>query len=280
MLAQLLGDRQDEVGGRGPVRQLPGELEADDARDQHRDRLPEHRRLGLDPADTPAEHPETVDHRRVAVGADHRVGVGHSVAHHHDAREIFDVDLMHDARAWWDDLELVESGLPPAQELIALAVAAVLDVGVDLEGIRTSKHISDHGVVDDQLGRGQRVDRARVAAEILHSLTHRGEVDDARHSGEVLHDHARGRELDFRRWLRRGVPRGHRPDVVGSDVDPVLGAEQVLQQDLQGVRQPLGTVHGTEREHLHALVPHGQGGLGTKAVDAHGCPFVVEANLS
>ena len=59
-----------------PSRQLAVELEADHLRQQHRDRLAEHRRLGLDPADAPAEHAEAVDHRRVGVGADQGVGVG------------------------------------------------------------------------------------------------------------------------------------------------------------------------------------------------------------
>ena len=43
-------------------------------------RLAEHGRLGLDAADAPAEHGETVDHRRVAVGADQRVGIGDGCA--------------------------------------------------------------------------------------------------------------------------------------------------------------------------------------------------------
>ena len=36
-----------------------------------------------------------------------------------------------------------------------------------------------------------------------------------------------------------GVPGAQRADVVGGDVRAVLGAQQVLQQDLQAVRQPL-----------------------------------------
>ncbi|MBG9885618.1 hypothetical protein ABE10_03255, partial [Bacillus toyonensis] len=54
VLAQHVGDREDDVG-RGHARgDLAGQLEADDARDQHRHGLPEHRRLRLDPADAPA----------------------------------------------------------------------------------------------------------------------------------------------------------------------------------------------------------------------------------
>ena len=75
-LAQDLRDRQDEVGRRRALAELAGQLEADHLRDEHRDRLAEHRRLGLDPADAPAEDAEPVHHRRVGVGADERVREG------------------------------------------------------------------------------------------------------------------------------------------------------------------------------------------------------------
>ena len=75
-LAQHLGDREHEVGGGRALGQLAVEPEAEHLRQQHRDRLAEHRGLGLDPADAPAEHAEAVDHRRVRVGADERVGIG------------------------------------------------------------------------------------------------------------------------------------------------------------------------------------------------------------
>ena len=74
--AQHLGDGEDEVGGGDPLLQRAGQMEADHFGDDHRDRLAEHRRLGLDPADAPAEHAEAVDHGGVAVGADQRVGIG------------------------------------------------------------------------------------------------------------------------------------------------------------------------------------------------------------
>ena len=75
-LPQHLGDGQHQVGGGRALRQLADQLEAEHLRDQHRHRLAEHRRLGLDPADAPAEHAQPVDHRRVRVGPDQRVGVG------------------------------------------------------------------------------------------------------------------------------------------------------------------------------------------------------------
>ena len=140
--------------------QVAGQLEADHARDEHRDRLAEHRGLGLDAADAPADHADAVDHRGVGVGADAGVGVGLDVlavglAGEDGAGQVLDVDLVHDAGAGRDDLEVVEGALAPAQELVALAVALVLDLDVALEGLGSAEDVGDHGVVDDHLGRAR-----------------------------------------------------------------------------------------------------------------------------
>ena len=235
-----------------PSGQLAGQLEADDAGDEHRHGLAEHGRLGLDAADAPAEDAQAVDHRGVGVGAHAGVGVGDDLvallAREDHAGQVLDVDLVHDAGARRDDLEVAERALAPAQELVALAVALVLDLDVALEGLRRAEDVGDHGVVDDQLGRGERVDLLRVAAEVGHGLAHRGEVDDARDAGEVLHDHAGRGELDLLVGLGRRVPVRDRPDVVGGDVRAVLGAQQVLQEDLQAEGQLVGALHRVEPE--------------------------------
>ncbi len=75
VLAQHLGHGQHQIGRGRAFRQLAGELEADDLRNQHRRRLAEHRGFRLDAADAPAEHAEAVDHRRVRIGAEHGVRI-------------------------------------------------------------------------------------------------------------------------------------------------------------------------------------------------------------
>ncbi len=166
MLAQHLGDREHEVGGGGALGQLAAELEPDDLGQQHRDRLAEHRRLGLDPADAPAEHAEAVDHRRVRIGADERVGIrlhrpAVPLASEHDLAQVLEIDLMADPGGRRDDAEVVERLLTPAQEGVALAVALVVAVGVDVEGAGVAERVHLHGVVDHQVDRDQRVDLRR-----------------------------------------------------------------------------------------------------------------------
>ncbi len=60
---------------------------------------------------------------------------------------------------WWtmpvpggDDLEVVERALAPAEELVALTVAGVLDLDVALEGVGAAGDVDDDRVVDDHFG--------------------------------------------------------------------------------------------------------------------------------
>jgi hypothetical protein len=176
--------------------------------------------------------------------------------------QVLDVHLVHDAGAGRHHLELVEGGLAPAQELVALAVAAVLDLDVALEGVRAAEDVGDHRVVDHQLGRGQRVDLGRVAAQLGHRLAHRGQVHHAGHAGEILQHHARGHEGNFRIRLGLGVPLGDRLDFLGGDRDAVLVAQQVFQQDFHRIRQLL---------QVEALAELGEAGdLVRAAVDLEG----------
>jgi hypothetical protein len=266
VLSQHLGDREDHVGRGRAGRDRAGQLEPDDPRDQHRHRLAQHGCLGLDAADAPAEDAEAVDHRRVRVGADERVGVGDSVALHDDSGEVLDVDLVDDAGAGRDDLEVVEGGLAPPQELVALVVALVLELDVALERVGPAEHVGDHGVVDDQLGRRQRVDLGGVPAEIGHRLTHRGQVDDAGDAGKVLHDHPGRSELDLGVGLGVLVPGPEGADVLLGDVGAVLGAQQVLEQDLEAVRQIGAALDRVQTVDLVAVVADRERALGPERV--------------
>ena len=210
VLPQDLRDGEDEVGRGRALAQRAGQPEADDLRHEHRERLAEHRRLGLDPADAPAEHAEAVDHRRVRVGADDRVREGHAVAHLDDAREVLEVDLVDDAGVRRHDSEVVEGALPPAEEGVALLVPLELELDVALDREARRELVDLDGVVDDELDRDERVDRARGAALLAHRVAHRGEVDDGRHAGEVLQQDARRVEGDLLRRLRVGDPAGDR----------------------------------------------------------------------
>ncbi len=270
MVAQLLGDGKHEVGGSRPVGEFAGQLEPDDPWDEHAHRLAEHGRLGLDAADPPAHDPQPVDHGGVAVRSDTGVGIRSAVAHHDDPGEVLDIDLMDDAGAGRNHLEVLEGPLSPAQELVPLAVALVLELHVTDEGIRGTEDVGYHRVVDDQLGRIERIDPARIPTEGGHRLAHGREIHDRGHTGEVLHDHSGGCELDLNAGLGVLVPAEQAPHVVGGDVRAVLGPQQVFQQDLQAVREPRRVSRGSQAVDLVRGVADFQLSLGAEAVQARG----------
>ena len=136
--AQQLRDRQGDVHARGVARQLAGQAQADDLRDEHGDGLAEGGSLGLDAADAPAEHAKAVGRRRVGVGADECVEAGglevggliRKGVDGRDVAEALDVELVADAAAGRHDANVVERVARPLEEGEALAVAFGLDATV------------------------------------------------------------------------------------------------------------------------------------------------------
>ena len=251
LLAQHLRDGEHEISGGDALGQLAGELEADDLGQQHRKRLAEHAGLGLDAADAPAENGEAVDHGRVRIGANQRVGIGDLDGGGGAARglelfllrpdglgEIFEVHLMANAGAGGNDREVVEGALAPLEELIALAVALIFQIDVLLERLGGAELIHDNRMVDDQIDRHQRVDAGGLAAELGDGVAHGGQIDHGGNAREILHQHAGGAEGDLLLGLALvDQPLGAANDVFLGHGAPVLEAQQVFKHDLHRIRQ-------------------------------------------
>ena len=255
LLAQHLGDGQHEVGSRDAFLQLAGQLEADDFRQQHGQRLAEHAGLGLDAADAPAQNRQAVDHGGVRVGADQRIRIGDLnrgglaarrlillLAGPDGLRQVLEVDLVADAGARRHDAEVVERALAPLQEVVALGIALVLQLHILLEGAGRTEFVNDDRVVDHQIDRHQRIDLFRIAAQLVHGVAHGGQIDDSRNAGEILHQHAGRTEGDFLFLLALvDHPLGASLDIRLGNRTAVLMAQQVFQQNLHGERQ-LGNI--------------------------------------
>ena len=146
---------------------------------------------------------------------------------------------------------------------VALAVPLVLALDVEGEGAGVAEPVDLHGVVDDEVGRHQRVDARRVAAKVGHRVAHRGQVDDGGHAGEVLEDDAGGheRQLDVGRAELPGRQPASVSTSLGPD-DPATGvAERVLEQDLDRHRDPAGV----QAERPERAQPVEVGSSGTEA---------------
>ena len=159
------------------------------------------------------------------------------VRRHDDAREVFEVDLVHDAGVRRHHAEVVERALAPSQKRVAFLVTRELELGVLLERAGHAEVVHLHGVVDDQLDGLQRVDLVRVAAQAHDAVAHGGQIHHAGHAGEILQQDARGHERDFALRGTLHVPRRQRLDVGLLDEPAILVPEQILQQNLERVRQ-------------------------------------------
>ena len=135
------------------------------------------------------------------------------------------------------DAQVAERGLGPAQELVALAVAVVLALHVEGERAGRPELVDLDGVVDDEVGRDERVDQARIAPEIGHRVAHDRQVDDGRHAGEVLEQDPCRHERDLRLGGGARPPGEERLDILRADDRPAGMAEQVLEQDLDRHRE-------------------------------------------
>ena len=245
-LAQHLSHGQNEIGGRHPLPQFALELEADHLGQQHRQRLAEHGGFGLDAPDSPAENGEAIDHGRMAIGADQRVGEGDfdrlTVAllfrRPDGLGEIFEVDLVANAGAGRHDAKVGEPLLAPFQEPITLLVLFVLAGHVLAERFAGAEIVDHDRMVDDKIDRNKRIDLIRIAVQRDHGVAHCGEIDHRRHAREVLHQHARRAEGDLVLFFAAIVdPRRDRLDVFLLDGAPIFVAQKVLKHDFERERQ-------------------------------------------
>ena len=154
-----------------------------------------------------------------------------------DRGQELEVDLVDDPGPGRHHAQVAERGLGPAQQLVALAVAVVLALHVEGERAGRPELVDLDGVVDDEVGRHQRVDQARIAPEIGHRVAHDGQVDDRRHPGEVLEQDPGRHERDLRLGGGARPPGEERLDILGADDRPAGVPEQVLEQDLDRHRQ-------------------------------------------
>ena len=219
MLAEYLGDGQDQVGGGAALAQFAVQFESDHRRQQHGDRLPEHTGLGLDSAHAPSQHAQAVDHGGVRIRAHHRIRIRLSVGAENHGREVLQVHLVDDAGIGRHHAEVPECRLAPAQQHVALAIALEFERGVEIESPGGSEVVHLDGVIDHQVGGQQRIGAVGVGSHGRESVAHGGQVDHAGHAGEILQQHARRHEADFfavgalSPRHRFDILRGHAPAV-------------------------------------------------------------------
>ena len=143
---------------------------------------------------------------------------------------------MTDARVRRDYLEILERGLAPAQKCIALHVALEFQLGIQAESVGTPKTIDLNGMIDDQLGREERIDELWIPAHVLDGLAHGREIHHRWNAREILQQHARWHERDF--FLSYpGRPGCQCANVVSPHETSVFATQEIFQQYAEGEGQ-------------------------------------------
>jgi len=173
----------------------------------------------------------------VAVGANQRVGIGGTVFFHHAAREVFHVDLVHDADAGRHHLEGVERLHAPFQELVAFLVALEFDLHVEIECIGATVFVDLNGMVNHHVHRHQGLDFFRVLVGARGGRSHGGKVGQQGHAGEILQQNPRHGKGNLLGAFAIRLPVRQLLDVFGCDFHPVAIAQDRLQHDADRHRQ-------------------------------------------
>src|SRR5581483_7969122 len=153
--------------------------------------------------------------------------------HKYHARQVFEIDLVHDTGVRRNNGQIAEAGLSPAEKCVTLLVAQKLEFGVEAEGLGRSELIHLHRVINHKLGRLQGIDQRVIAAQALHRIAHGGKIDYRWNTSEILEQHPDGRKRDLFVGFASTVPGSQRENVIFSHVAAIFRAKQVLQKNSQ-----------------------------------------------
>ena len=269
VLTQHFDDAQRHVGRGDAGVEFTDQAHANHIGREHVDRLAEHHGFGLDAADAPAENAETVDHRRVGVGADQGVRQPDAVFLAGHGGEEFQVHLMHNTARRRHSAEVGEALLTPLQEGVALRVTVVLDVEVKVERVSVGTgHVHLDGVIDDQIHRHLGVDALGVTAHLHHRVTKGREVNHGGNAGEVLKDHPRGAEGNLA-TLAIGGPACDGAHVFFADEETVEVAQRTFEEHTHTVRK-CGGVHPRSIKGVEGVVMAAKGQFAARGEGVNG----------
>ena len=156
----------------------------------------------------------------------------------HAARQIFQIHLMHDTKAWWHNAKSVKCLHTPFHELITLVVAREFQFHVQIQRAFLTEMIDLHRVIHNQINWHQWFDVFGFDAHFAGYVAHGGQVGQQRHAGEILQDDARNYKRNFIVALSSRAPVGQLFDVFFSDFFAVAVTQHRFQYDTNRHWQP------------------------------------------
>ena len=186
-------------------------------------------------------------------------------------RNMLQIDLMANAGAGGDRLEIVERLGTPFQKVIAFGIALIFDFDILLRRLGMAEFVNHDAMVDDQMDWDKRINLRRVRLQRGHRIAHRGQIDHAWHAGKILQQYAGRAILNFAVRLCVFLPIDQRLHILHRHGKAaIFKTEQIFEQYLHRKRQPRHIAqffrHLFDREIIHHLTASGQGGTGLQAV--------------
>ena len=193
----------------------------------------------------------------------------------HTARQVFEIDLMHDADTRGHDLERIERLHTPFHELIALFIALEFEFHVDVERILAAVTVHLYRMIDHQIDRHQRLNHFRILAHLVDDLAHRRQISQQRNAGEILQHHARDDERNFKFARIVRPPIGELLHVLFADLLAIDIAQHRFQHDANRDRQfaDIGKCLCERRQRIELAGfagSEGEGFQGAEGVVGHG----------
>ncbi len=204
----------------------------------------------------------------VAVGADAGIRIGQAAIGVDDRGHLLQVDLVHDAVAWRDHLDVLERLLGPVDEVEAILVAAILDGAVLLECLRVeAAALHGEGMVDDELHRHHGIDLGGIPPLIGDGVTQPGQVHQGGLAQDVVAHHARREPGE----VALALAMDYLAEALAED-GRIAPTHQVLGMDAGGVGEPVPGAGGDGVHRLPGIevVKHrAWQGLAVLSVDHH-----------
>ena len=155
----------------------------------------------------------------------------------HATRQVFQIDLVHDAKTRRYHAKGVKRLHAPLHELVALVVALKLQLHVQVKRVLFTVVVDHDGVVHHQINWHQWLNELWVFTQLNGHTAHGGQVSEQGHTGKVLQHHARHHKRNFLRPAGIGLPVGQLGNVLGSHALAVAVAQHRFKHDAQGYRQ-------------------------------------------
>lgn len=173
-----------------------------------------------------------------------------------------------------NNFEILKTFLAPAQESVALDIAFHFEVGVEEKGVCGARFIYLHGMVDDKLGRKQRIDFFGVAAKMAHCVAHGGEINDSGNARKILEQDTCGHEGNFffgSACRTGGIPSGEGADVFRADEAIIFVTEKIFEEDFEREGQArwlsgTGALEGVEAVDFEGVAADFEGGAGAEGI--------------